>query len=365
MTPVPATIAGTRDGRGKRLTRGARVTARVGPRATYGLWRAFSRSASGRPSGAPGILSRTGEGDVRGAAATGCRSGNPGRWVPANMRIRRTGLPAKSPKQASGIHVDGLSPCRRMYGPPPSCRREPRMTGWPAPMYSAFCGVNGPGQDGTRPLSSLLASRPRWTSTDTRFGKRRFDRYSISAIRRQTWQDILSFPAPEPDTSRYCIGPPTRSSAACSPAPQSRRLDGYARSVALPRRQSGGCRVSTARESIQGIHDLNWAQRSRGPARAAESASWTPNGLQMRAWWRGIWSGRRDLNSGPLAPQASALARLRHGPITTILARFSPRFFPPRSPAPARGRSRPPPSRRRSSTPGGLAEPARPWLCWL
>ncbi len=30
---------------------------------------------------------------------------------------------------------------------------------------------------------------------------------------------------------------------------------------------------------------------------------------------RGIrWSGRRDLNPGPLAPQASALARLRHGP---------------------------------------------------
>ena len=28
----------------------------------------------------------------------------------------------------------------------------------------------------------------------------------------------------------------------------------------------------------------------------------------------GIWSGRRDLNPGPLAPQASALARLRHGP---------------------------------------------------
>lgn len=26
------------------------------------------------------------------------------------------------------------------------------------------------------------------------------------------------------------------------------------------------------------------------------------------------WSGRRDLNPGPLAPQASALARLRHGP---------------------------------------------------
>ena len=27
-----------------------------------------------------------------------------------------------------------------------------------------------------------------------------------------------------------------------------------------------------------------------------------------------VWSGRRDLNPGPLAPQASALARLRHGP---------------------------------------------------
>jgi hypothetical protein len=32
-----------------------------------------------------------------------------------------------------------------------------------------------------------------------------------------------------------------------------------------------------------------------------------------------FWSGRRDLNSGPLAPQASALARLRHGPIASIL----------------------------------------------
>jgi hypothetical protein len=29
---------------------------------------------------------------------------------------------------------------------------------------------------------------------------------------------------------------------------------------------------------------------------------------------RSYWSGRRDLNPGPLAPQASALARLRHGP---------------------------------------------------
>src|SRR5687768_11737622 len=28
------------------------------------------------------------------------------------------------------------------------------------------------------------------------------------------------------------------------------------------------------------------------------------------------WSGRRDLNSRPLAPQASALARLRYGPIS-------------------------------------------------
>jgi hypothetical protein len=32
------------------------------------------------------------------------------------------------------------------------------------------------------------------------------------------------------------------------------------------------------------------------------------------------WSGRRDLNPGPLAPQASALARLRHGPNPSILA---------------------------------------------
>ena len=32
------------------------------------------------------------------------------------------------------------------------------------------------------------------------------------------------------------------------------------------------------------------------------------------------WSGRRDLNPGPLAPQASALARLRHGPNSFILA---------------------------------------------
>ena len=29
---------------------------------------------------------------------------------------------------------------------------------------------------------------------------------------------------------------------------------------------------------------------------------------------RFIWSGCRDLNPGPLAPQASALARLRHSP---------------------------------------------------
>ncbi len=30
------------------------------------------------------------------------------------------------------------------------------------------------------------------------------------------------------------------------------------------------------------------------------------------------WSGRRDLNPGPLAPQASALARLRHGPKPSV-----------------------------------------------
>ena len=32
------------------------------------------------------------------------------------------------------------------------------------------------------------------------------------------------------------------------------------------------------------------------------------------------WSGRRDLNPGPLAPQASALARLRHGPSLPTVA---------------------------------------------
>jgi hypothetical protein len=41
----------------------------------------------------------------------------------------------------------------------------------------------------------------------------------------------------------------------------------------------------------------------------------TPQGqTQMADKKSSIWSGRRDLNPGPLAPQASALARLRHGP---------------------------------------------------
>jgi hypothetical protein len=64
-----------------------------------------------------------------------------------------------------------------------------------------------------------------------------------------------------------------------------------------------------------------------------------------RALWRKddtkevVWSGRRDLNSGPLAPQASALARLRHGPMTsTILAhweggaKWTARLRKPKSP---------------------------------
>ena len=38
-----------------------------------------------------------------------------------------------------------------------------------------------------------------------------------------------------------------------------------------------------------------------------------------------VWSGRRDLNPGPLAPQASALARLRHGPNFPSLAFGLPR----------------------------------------
>src|SRR5687767_10729480 len=35
------------------------------------------------------------------------------------------------------------------------------------------------------------------------------------------------------------------------------------------------------------------------------------------------WSGRRDLNSRPLAPQASALARLRYGPISREVYLFA------------------------------------------
>ncbi len=40
------------------------------------------------------------------------------------------------------------------------------------------------------------------------------------------------------------------------------------------------------------------------------------------------WSGRRDLNPGPLAPQASALARLRHGPkLSVYRTRLSTKQF--------------------------------------
>ncbi len=39
---------------------------------------------------------------------------------------------------------------------------------------------------------------------------------------------------------------------------------------------------------------------------------------QLKGNGRVDWSGRRDLNPGPLAPQASALARLRHGPKSSV-----------------------------------------------
>jgi hypothetical protein len=41
-----------------------------------------------------------------------------------------------------------------------------------------------------------------------------------------------------------------------------------------------------------------------------------------------FWSGRRDLNPGPPAPQAGALARLRHGPNASFYRTLpvAPRF---------------------------------------
>jgi hypothetical protein len=56
----------------------------------------------------------------------------------------------------------------------------------------------------------------------------------------------------------------------------------------------------------RGGSNMDVAQMWRGGA---------PQGrTQMAEMKRSNWSGRRDLNPGPLAPQASALARLRHGP---------------------------------------------------
>jgi sulfur-carrier protein len=49
------------------------------------------------------------------------------------------------------------------------------------------------------------------------------------------------------------------------------------------------------------------------PVHMGHAEPYEPKGAEMGSEG-GNWSGRRDLNPGPLAPQASALARLRHGP---------------------------------------------------
>ena len=52
---------------------------------------------------------------------------------------------------------------------------------------------------------------------------------------------------------------------------------------------------------------------SGGSRRAGQGAMQTPRDLLFE-------SGRRDLNSGPLVPQTSALTRLRHAPSVRTLA---------------------------------------------
>jgi hypothetical protein len=45
--------------------------------------------------------------------------------------------------------------------------------------------------------------------------------------------------------------------------------------------------------------------------------------MVMRSWSHKIWSGRRELNPGPLAPHASALAGLRYAPLYKLRADYS------------------------------------------
>ena len=78
-----------------------------------------------------------------------------------------------------------------MYGPPQNCKRKSRWRFGLRQCIRPLVESATPGHDGFRPLSSLLASRSRRTSTDIRFRKRRFDRCAISVIRQQTWQEII------------------------------------------------------------------------------------------------------------------------------------------------------------------------------
>src|SRR5664280_97290 len=82
------------------------------------------------------------------------------------------------------------------------------------------------------------------------------------------------------------------------------------------------CRVLVGGESPREFEPLfgvlgNRSRRSPGFGLQLDSKRRPWEGPASVSLW-GIWSGRRDLNSGPLAPQASALARLRHGPILHI-----------------------------------------------
>ena len=95
----------------------------------------------------------------------------------------------------------------------------------------------------------------------------------------------------------------------------------------------------TIAKAIQHMHKLGIVRETTGKQRHRLFVAFTPAGSEserqqkingttpaqcgiMRMKLGSIvskllksWSGRRDLNPGPLAPQASALARLRHGPI--------------------------------------------------
>ena len=75
---------------------------------------------------------------------------------------------------------------------------------------------------------------------------------------------------------------------------------------------------SPSRDTEYNATRLPWLPRLPWRVSLELDPVWTqltrPHGVLGPVSLGGIWSGRRDLNPGPLAPQASALARLRHGP---------------------------------------------------